>query len=249
MNEDKNAKWIYGPVNLPISITIDPKEKDSITREEICKRFSDIIKNYTGVGDYVVDFDKIKRDPYAPTGVIILNYNYSTGEPKERSIYRYLVNMLYDYENRPLKDFDLVNWLKQGRNISDNNDIDSASVEDAYIGILYDQIRNKKSDDWKIVKNILKHKIKSLFRWGKEGSTFEVDDLIFRLDKLSKFNPDKYKFVKCYIKKNGRTLSNYVTACLKFDKQYANKLELDPQKHSAELRADLAMSGLNDDIV
>jgi len=248
MNEDKKTKWTYGPVHFPISIVIKAGERDSITRKEICERFSDIIEEYTGASNYVVDFDKIERSPYLSDDVI-LNYNYSTQAPEEKSIYYKLMNMVYDFENRPMKPFDIDQWLKNRQEDMVEGVKDSVSLEDAYIGMKYDEMREKKTDDWSIVKHIVKNKIKSLFNNKKDGSFFEVSDLNFRLDKLSKFNPEKHNYVKSYMKKNGKTLSNYVEASIQFDKDRINKFKLDPSKHSSELRIDLAMSGLNDDIV
>ena len=114
----------------------------------------------------------------------------------------------------------------------------------------YDQHReNLKDYDWITIASIIKNKFKNLFTNKKNGSYQEIQFVDFKLERLLKFNKDKHDFVQKRLKQEGKTLTNFVSSCKEWEDLNKIKLNLDKNKHSMELRIDLALSGLNDDIV
>jgi hypothetical protein len=241
----KEYKPKYWSLTLPISIEIKEEEKNMLTRRLICEKFREEIKNYTG-RDHEVVFEKIVRCPH--TKEIKLNYTYESEPPSEGSIYGMLVKKMEDWMDAPITDFDLDNWLTNV-NVKSNY-ANLSELQTIYIGMRYDQARSKEDgNDWDVLKYILKKRVKKLFTSRVDGSYHEFKQVEFKLGKLLQFNPNKYEFVNRRVKRLGMTLTNFSEASLDWDKEFKIKLNLDRAKSSVELRTDLALSGLNDNIV
>lgn len=227
------------------------KSDGFIDRDMIKDKFKVSIKDYYNI-DHDVNFDDIKRSFYSLGGdSVTLDYRFSSGEVPEMksSIHNTVLDMCEEIYTREPKLLDLdkcISEILDGK----TNYADLSELQSVYIGMKFDQLREVKGDnDWNILKDIVRNKIRNLFTNKKNGTYHEMKLVDFKLDKLKKFNLDKHKFVERRLKRNGKTLSNFVEATKEWNISYKNKLDFNKFKHSMELKTDLAFSGLEDDLV
>lgn len=233
----------------PVSITLS-KSDETITRELIINKFKEAIKEYYNI-DHDVNFDDIKRSFYQNgKDSAVLDYRFSTGEVPDikSSTYNTMLDMCQNWHMVEQIPFDIDAAIHRIINGETNYD-DLSELQTVYIGMKYDEAREFKDNEWNVLKFILKNKLKNLFKNRKDGTYHEVQLVDFKLDKLSKFNMSKFEYVNRRVKKYGKTLTNFAQASSEWNKEFQILLNLDRTKHSMELRTDLALSGLEDDIV
>jgi hypothetical protein len=241
-----NTNYTY-----PVSIILK-KTDGFITRELITNKFKEAIKEYFDI-DHEVIFENISRSTYnyfCDNDRVVLDYKFSSGEIPEikSSVYDTMLDMCESFYTKEPPTFDTDSAIHRIMN-GESNYTDLSELQIIYIGMKYDEARGFKDNEWDVLKFILKNKVKDLFKNRKDGTYHEVKLIEFKLDKLLKFNKNKHDFVTRRLKRNGKTLTNFSDASLEWNKQYKIKLNLDRNKASMELKTDLALSGLEDDIV
>lgn len=216
------------------------------TREDICSFISDEIFKFYGI-THEVDFEKITRNKYTPA--IILQYEFD-GEHSEDSLCEYVYRISNMDQSQTATNITYTTSDPQFIELLGNSNFkDLDELQTLYIGMKYYQSRVAKNDEWDVVKFILKKKLSRVFKGRKDGTFHEVEAVKFKLQKLLQFNQPKYEFVNRRVKRLGKTLTNFAEASMEWDKANKTKLNLDRSKASMELRTDLAMSGLEDDLV
>lgn len=237
----------YSEWGNTIYLNLDISGKwENPTREDICSFISDEILKFYGI-EHEVEFDKITRNRLEPG--IILQYSF-VGKYADDSLYGYVYRISdMDLSQTPTSTY-IMSRPHFQQMTSRENCHDLSDLQTIYLGMKYDQLKDPFEDKgWDIIKSILLKKIKKTLKLPMDGSYPELQHVKFKLDKLRQFNQNKYNFIVKRLKRSGKTLSNFQEASTIWDKQYKKTLNLDRNKASMELRIDLAMSGLNDDIV
>lgn len=216
------------------------------TREDICSFMSEEILKFYGI-EHTVDFDKITRNRRAPG--IVLQYSFD-GKHTDDSLCGYVYRISdMDLSQTPTTTTYTTAGPQFEKLMGSSNYCDLSDLQTIYLGMKYDQLNDPYEDkSWAILKNIMLRKVKKALNMPIDGTYRELEYVKFKMDKLKQFNPNKHKFVERRLKRTGRTLTNFQEAYGIWDRQYKKTLNLDRSKASMELRTDLALSGLNDDI-